>query len=354
VHQAAQIFVATLPHAFSYPQQILMPSAGNQGHLGQVVGNTHILIPEDWAHLPKPAELNGVQWPPTTPQDILTVPRDSSEHCIGCWGKKCKAEAKMMDEFCAQLQPSDMITFDLPQHGRVDGYVQQVVTNMQRLLVQQRPTSGRQIWIPFSAALASDYWYDNVFEGRKPEDIGNGPCNCSGLPHWRTTQADWHKLFEIRATQDMNDVYVVTTKYTQFNRPLGELIGVLKPDLTFWRQQSPATPRSQADLVRHRRNIVIGWRNERRLRQDGGTVRNIECLVDNHKYGNWTRFIRHSCSPNAEWQECRYGDTRMYVLVSLRVIAAEEEIRINHGVSWRLANGGCNCGATNCRGSQIP
>ncbi|KAF2647815.1 SET domain-containing protein [Lophiostoma macrostomum CBS 122681] len=348
----SQFLCAVNPNDFNWPLKIQIP--GNaQVRYGKEFDVKHILDANDWAGLPRPAQLAGplTRWPPTRPEDILTVPRDSPEMCIGCNAQACKAETLMMEEYCEQLQPDQKIDFDSAEHGRVQGYVVAIDTRMQHLRVSSRRGGSRTLEIPFSSVRLSDNdWYDNVFTGTKPVDVQDQPCTCVELDRWREQQKDWHRRFEIRANGNLTDVFVVAVKPVKHNRPIGELIGILKPDHSVWGQQAPPTPRPQADLVRYRQRMIIGTRNQGP--RGGPNQGDIECIVDNHKFCNWTQFIRHGCNPNAEWMASRYGDIRMIVLVSLRVIDAGEEIRVDHGYAWRIANGGCNCGAVDCRGTQ--
>jgi hypothetical protein len=118
---------------------------------------------------------------------------------------------------------------------------------------------------------------------------------------------------------------------------MGELIGVLKPDREYWGQTSPATIRSMAEVYRHRVPIEIGIQRQE-----------ISCYVDYYRYGNFTRFVRHSCKPNAEWTQCRVGDMRMMCLFSTRVINEGAEVTVSFGIEWLKEKGSCDCGLEDC------
>ncbi|ETV97693.1 hypothetical protein H310_09578 [Aphanomyces invadans] len=73
--------------------------------------------------------------------------------------------------------------------------------------------------------------------------------------------------------------------------------------------------------------------------------------VDARHVGNFTRFINHSCSPNARWDTYRSPMTfcpRIHVL-SLREIKAGEEITVDYGADHGIGSIPCHCGSDRCR-----
>ncbi|CAK4702771.1 unnamed protein product [Aphanomyces euteiches] len=74
--------------------------------------------------------------------------------------------------------------------------------------------------------------------------------------------------------------------------------------------------------------------------------------VDARFVGNFTRFINHSCDPNARWETYRSRDSfcpRIHVL-SLRHIQAGEEITVDYGLAHGLGASKCGCQSPNCGG----
>lgn len=74
-------------------------------------------------------------------------------------------------------------------------------------------------------------------------------------------------------------------------------------------------------------------------------------LIDPSIYGNWTRYINHSCEPSADFVVLSCGDKMLTcVVVRDRPIEFGDEITINYGreyfVNQRLA---CRCGRDRCK-----
>ncbi|RHY19103.1 hypothetical protein DYB36_012673 [Aphanomyces astaci] len=74
--------------------------------------------------------------------------------------------------------------------------------------------------------------------------------------------------------------------------------------------------------------------------------------VDARDVGNFTRFINHSCMPNARWDTYRSPTSfcpRIHVM-SLRAIDAGEEITVDYGAAAGVGTTRCHCGTATCRG----
>jgi len=71
--------------------------------------------------------------------------------------------------------------------------------------------------------------------------------------------------------------------------------------------------------------------------------------IDSRKKGNESRFINHSCCPNAQFQEWQVGQEDRVGVFALHDIQAGTEITVDYnfkhcgGVPWA-----CKCGAPNC------
>jgi len=74
-------------------------------------------------------------------------------------------------------------------------------------------------------------------------------------------------------------------------------------------------------------------------------------VIDATNVGNYSRFINHSCKPNAECQKWTVGGDLRVAIIASKAIAVGDEITYNYNLDW---NGGrkvkCQCGADNCSG----
>ncbi|PLB40993.1 SET domain protein [Aspergillus candidus] len=72
-------------------------------------------------------------------------------------------------------------------------------------------------------------------------------------------------------------------------------------------------------------------------------------LISAVRYGNWTRFISHSCNSSTKF-ECRtIGKRIMMTVEAARDIGMFEEITIDYGLSyWTGIRGNCRCGESDC------
>lgn len=76
-------------------------------------------------------------------------------------------------------------------------------------------------------------------------------------------------------------------------------------------------------------------------------------VISARKYGNWTRYINHSCRPSTDWKYMAIGRRYRMMVVALRDIEMFEEITIHYGPDY-FANveRDCNCGEHRCRLSE--
>jgi len=77
-------------------------------------------------------------------------------------------------------------------------------------------------------------------------------------------------------------------------------------------------------------------------------------IIDATKYGNESRFINHSCTPNCELAKWQIGDEERYGVFALRRLRKGDDITIDYryqslGKSI-ITNRVCKCGASNCVG----
>ena len=72
-------------------------------------------------------------------------------------------------------------------------------------------------------------------------------------------------------------------------------------------------------------------------------------VVDPEKYGNWTRYLNHSCKFHGVTQAVPVGPINRLMIRAIRDIKFGEEIMITYGEEYFLErNMECKCGASNC------
>jgi len=75
-------------------------------------------------------------------------------------------------------------------------------------------------------------------------------------------------------------------------------------------------------------------------------ILNDEWDIDGNVGGNDSKFINHSCNPNAEIE---YDNDRIWI-VAAKDIAAGEELTYDYAFDVDEPPAKCVCGSTNCRG----
>ncbi|PWY90916.1 SET domain-containing protein [Aspergillus heteromorphus CBS 117.55] len=75
-----------------------------------------------------------------------------------------------------------------------------------------------------------------------------------------------------------------------------------------------------------------------------------ELVVSPKRFGNWTRFINHSCSASTAFVSRTIGQRSTMTIEALRDIAVFEELTVDYGSGyWKGSERVCQCGETNCR-----
>lgn len=83
------------------------------------------------------------------------------------------------------------------------------------------------------------------------------------------------------------------------------------------------------------------------VKRYGKQIEQDIAVISSKEYGNWTRFINHSCDPSTEFKEYTLGDRYRVVVTSVRNIRMFEEILIHYGEGY-WQNKKCLCGESNC------
>lgn len=74
---------------------------------------------------------------------------------------------------------------------------------------------------------------------------------------------------------------------------------------------------------------------------------NPVALISPKRYGNWTRFLNHSCDASTYFREMIIGNRMVAVVEALRDIYIFEEITVNYGEEY-WTDRECRCGSWNC------
>ncbi|KAF4762890.1 hypothetical protein HAV15_000211 [Penicillium sp. str.  len=86
-----------------------------------------------------------------------------------------------------------------------------------------------------------------------------------------------------------------------------------------------------------------------KLNTTTATVRNL-CTICPHQFGNWTRFLSHSCRPSTQFTTRTIGDRVVCTVEAIRDILPFEEITVGYGGRyWSALDYECLCGY--CDGS---
>ncbi|MCJ1409668.1 hypothetical protein MMC19_003750 [Ptychographa xylographoides] len=75
-------------------------------------------------------------------------------------------------------------------------------------------------------------------------------------------------------------------------------------------------------------------------------------LISPHQYGNWTRFMNHSCDASVTEQTMTIGDRMRIMLTATRDIEPFDEITLDYGPDY-FRNMRCLCGSDNCLHSDL-
>lgn len=76
-------------------------------------------------------------------------------------------------------------------------------------------------------------------------------------------------------------------------------------------------------------------------------------VISPEYYGNWTRFINHSCNPCTEFARRTVGTHSIMTVEVARDISFGEEITVDYGEQyWGRKGRVCKCGEPNCRYSK--
>lgn len=310
----------------------------------------------------QPSNNTTMTWPPRSASDLLQANQD--EKCVGCLLRKQCLTTKHRTKYATRLQRGDTVNFHRPYPDDREVAVGYVVENlkMQEVVRAELYPSCERVETPWKSLVVNPN-----FGMPKDLEIGwekleSGGCECEGdIARWRKREKGWYKRFKLGriASEDGNEekdeVGVFALGYVPGSTPIGETVGALKPDPFFWgvdsssqnaQFQAPGIERRRTDVERHRIEITIGGQKQKGAEIDDkgndDEKKGITCFLDQGAYANFTRFVRHSCKPNAERKERRYGDLRMNVLFSIRDIQ-------DLGLAWLEENGECRCGLEECQ-----
>ncbi|KAF2734323.1 SET domain-containing protein [Polyplosphaeria fusca] len=310
---------------------------------------------EQWNRYRKPNGFGEGEWPPKSVEGLLKA--TGREDCLGCMLKEQYNDKERLWLYALRLKSGDQVQF------RRDGQ-----TLMGRVLLNSRIKESvvvaalgdlqKQQEVPWltllkdetskasTVATISNYVSTAAF-AEDPNSVATESCNCN-ITEFRQRQMDWHKSFALRQVlTPQREFAVLSLKYMPEGQLVGENIGLLMPnkhdldevDSTRTLTVEPDGS-AEANDIRYRSFITIG--------QPEDDFTDAKCYLDFRSYGSFTRFVRHSCDPNTERKEMRYGDARISVLLSKRAIREGEEVTEDLGNKWLMAVGSCGCGSDKC------
>lgn len=77
-------------------------------------------------------------------------------------------------------------------------------------------------------------------------------------------------------------------------------------------------------------------------------------IINAGQYGNWTRYINHSCDPNTKFTTIIIGSKQRAMIETLRDVAMFEELTVDYGDAyWIHRDNLCQCGSSECRFATI-
>ncbi|KAI9831749.1 MAG: hypothetical protein M1826_003080 [Phylliscum demangeonii] len=83
------------------------------------------------------------------------------------------------------------------------------------------------------------------------------------------------------------------------------------------------------------------------------SINNTECeiiaLVSSLQYGNWTRYINHSCRPSTVFSTWQVGGRRAMCVETIRPVEVFEQITVDYGNEYWSARRLCQCGEECCK-----
>ena len=74
--------------------------------------------------------------------------------------------------------------------------------------------------------------------------------------------------------------------------------------------------------------------------------------ISSKRFGNWTRFLNHSCDASTEFLAVVLGDRHRVVVKAVRDIEVFEEITVDYGEHYWGYGKYCECGVVECRYSE--
>lgn len=73
-------------------------------------------------------------------------------------------------------------------------------------------------------------------------------------------------------------------------------------------------------------------------------------IISARQYGNWTRYLNHSCDPNTEFATMLIGQKQRALIKTLRDVAIFEELTVHYGHDyWIHRDFRCRCGSSDCQ-----
>ncbi|KAF1996984.1 SET domain-containing protein [Amniculicola lignicola CBS 123094] len=333
-------------------------------------GVQHVFDPDDWKIMGAIVRME------TFVDDLLRTNTSGPdlEECVGCILKKFGTEWKDIKAYAKELKFNDTVNF-IADDVRCCGYVTENIVSRRRVRVNVQvcsSTKGHYDWImeeiPWVALKLPLYLLSSSGRNASPQY-----CACM-VSAWRERQKKWFERFELRPTPTADGMGVFTKQDLPTGYPISDFIGVLKPYPKTVRKIKQPILLNAATL--QKRNATVFTHpfessplNPRKYKSteeidskpphtahhciEFTTTSNHpkappSLTVDNYLYSNFSRFVRHSCDPNARRKEARCGSVKMNVLFAIKPILEGDQITEDLGVEYVKAAGTCDCESLKC------
>ncbi|KIW17352.1 hypothetical protein PV08_04544 [Exophiala spinifera] len=172
-------------------------------------------------------------------------------------------------------------------------------------------------------------------------------CSCTMSDYYERHNGQPDALVELFDTEKLG-TGVRALQALRKGAMLGEYIGEIYP---------------LRDVSRYRTEMYVfgmevGQRRQTKRRKGAGQNGDagggpVNLIVDPAIYGNWTRYINHSCEPNAAYTFATIGQRQVILIQALRDINFGEEVTSDYGEGYFTnMNLKCVCGAEKCRSKR--
>lgn len=213
--------------------------------------------------------------------------------------------------------------------------------------------------------IASSFWnpldfpFRSYTENPSARTPGMGKCSFCGDPNncqctIKSQAGDLVELFEYSG----KGIGIRSLSYFKKGEWIAEYTGVLAPVSPFGGRTIDLNKTFEAfelvkpaPITRWPAKLIEAVYGLTQVAQDSKTGKWYSpASIFPHQFGNWTRFINHSCQPNVNFYYLVLGDRVITVIYAAQDVSIFEEITVDYGEGyWRSRpHLSCHCGHPNC------